>query len=128
MTRALHHLALGARDVERVARFYERAFGLVERARHEDELGELRSIWLDVGGVILMIERTREPARAHVVGVDAGPFLLAFRIDEEQREDFEERLESLGASIESRTVYTSYARDPEGHRVAVSFYPTGVDD
>jgi glyoxylase I family protein len=35
---------------------------------------------------------------------------------------WEARLESHGASIESRTQYTSYARDPEGNRVAISHH------
>ena len=48
--RALHHLALGARDVERVASFYLDLFGLPELARHHDAAGELRSVWLGLGG------------------------------------------------------------------------------
>ena len=119
---ALHHIALGASDVEEVARFYGEVFGLAEVDRHLDEAGRLRSIWLDLGGPILMVERTEE-RRRRVEGVGAGPFLLAFCVSVEERPQVEERLEARGASIEDRTAYTSYARDPEGNRVAISHYP-----
>jgi catechol 2,3-dioxygenase-like lactoylglutathione lyase family enzyme len=107
--RALHHVALGARDVERVAAWYRDALGLAETARHLHADGSLRSIWLDMGGPLLMIERSETP----------GPFLLAFRCDVGERAALEA---ALGA-VEARTAFTSYARDPEGGRVAVSHHP-----
>lgn len=122
MTRALHHLALGARDVERVAGFYREAFGLAEVARHHTESGVLRSIWLASGETLLMIEHTEEPARP-VQGVGAGPFLLAFSVTPDERAALERELERRGATVEQRTVHSSYARDPEGNRVAISHYP-----
>ncbi len=121
MTR-LHHLALGARDVARVAAFYRDVLGLAEVARHDDEAGQLRSVWLDLDGALLMVERTLEAPRA-VAGVGAGPFLLAIRVAPAERAALERALEAAGAPIESRTAHSSYARDPEGNRVAVSHYP-----
>lgn len=119
---ALHHLAVGARDVPRVADFYERAFDL-PRLRVQRDEGGIRAVWLGLGGgAVLMIERVDE-SRARVDGRSSGPFLLAFRVEGELRGVAEGRLEALGAPIESRTEYTSYARDPEGNRVAVSAYP-----
>ena len=41
-----HHLALGARDLERVAAFYRDLLGLPEVSRHREPGGRLRSIWL----------------------------------------------------------------------------------
>ncbi len=118
----LHHLALGAHDVEGVAAFYRTVFLLPEVARHAESDGPLRSIWLGLGSSVLMIERsTAEPRR--VEGIGSGLFLLAFHIAETERASWEERLLAAGAAIESRTAKTSYARDPEGNRVAVSFYP-----
>ncbi len=117
----LHHVALGARDVERLARFYAEVFGLPELARHHDG-GELRSVWLDLDGTILMIERSRDEAR-RVQGIGAGPFLLAFGVRDGEREQWESRLAVAGAPIESRTAHTAYARDPEGNRIAISDYP-----
>lgn len=117
MARGIHHIALGARDVAGVAAFYRDVLGLEEVARHSDEHGGLRSIWLGSGESVLMVERTEEPPRS-VQGVGAGPFLVAFRVTAEEREGLEGRL-----SVESRTEHSSYFRDPEGNRVAISHYP-----
>jgi catechol 2,3-dioxygenase-like lactoylglutathione lyase family enzyme len=120
--RTLHHVALGARDVDGVAAFYRDVFSLPEVARHATSDGALRSVWLELGGgAVLMIERTSEEPRS-VHGVGSGPFLLAFRIRADERTLWEQRLAIAGAHVEGRTEKTSYARDPEGNRVAVSFY------
>jgi glyoxylase I family protein len=119
---SLHHLAVGSAEVERLARFYRELFGLKELARHLDAQGALRSIWLDLGGMLLMIEHTTEPAR-RVEGVGSGLFLLAFRVTREERSGVERELEGRGHPIESRTEYSSYSRDPDGNRIAVSHYP-----
>lgn len=122
-TAGLHHVALGARDVERVASFYREVLGLTELARHRTDTGALRSVWLALGaGAVLMIEATEAPARPRREGVDAGPFLLAFHVAREERPAWEARLKAAGAPIEGRTAATSYACDPEGNRVAVSCY------
>jgi catechol 2,3-dioxygenase-like lactoylglutathione lyase family enzyme len=121
MTR-LHHLALGARDVLRVAAFYRDVLRLSEVARHFDEHGVLRSVWLDLGGALLMLERTLEDPRCPI-GVAAGPFLVALRVAPGERRSVEAALEAAGAPIESRTLHSSYTRDPEGNRVAISHYP-----
>lgn len=121
--RRLHHLAIGTADVERLARFYREAFGLAERARFHDEDGDaLRSIWLTLSDGVLMLERSAQPVR-RVSGIGSGPFLLAFEVAETERNELERRLESLGAPIDDRTRFTSYARDPDGNRVAISHYP-----
>lgn len=119
---ALHHLALGTRNVEALARFYRELLALPEVQRHHDEQGELRSIWLDLGGSLLMIERTREAPR-HVEGVGSGPFLLAFRVTPAARSQLERELAARGHAIEARTAFSSYSRDPDGNRFALSHYP-----
>jgi glyoxylase I family protein len=119
----LHHLALGTTRVEGLARFYRELFGLPETARHLSADGTLRSIWLDLGGAaLLMIERTSSEPR-HVEGVGQGLFLLAFRVSPAERSRLEQELESRGHAIESRTAYSTYSRDPDGNRVAISHYP-----
>lgn len=118
----LHHIALGARDVEAVASFYTRFCSLAERDRQFDEEGRLRSIWLDLEGSLLMIERTEGEPRP-VAGIARGPFLLAFTVSSEARQRLEQELEVSGYAIEARTNFTTYTRDPEGNRVGFSHYP-----
>jgi catechol 2,3-dioxygenase-like lactoylglutathione lyase family enzyme len=120
---SLHHVAVGTADVEALASFYARLLQTAERRRHLDDAGALRSIWLDLAGTLLMIERAESGAlRPRVDGVGLGAFLLAFRVGPSERRAFEERAEALGAAIESRSAYTSYLRDPDGNRIAVSEY------
>jgi catechol 2,3-dioxygenase-like lactoylglutathione lyase family enzyme len=120
--RPLHHVALGSRDVERLAAFYRHTFGLAELRRFLTTEGALRSVWLDLGGVILMIEHTEEPPH-RVDRVGAGPFLLAFQVSPTERWQIESALERAGVPIESRTDFTSYARDPDNNRFGFSHYP-----
>jgi len=121
----LHHLALGTRDVARLARFYIDVLELREVTRHLHPNGTLRSVWLDLGGSLLMIEPTSEPPRM-VVGVGAGPFLIAVAGSADERARFEARVAATGAAIEARSEFTSYARDPDGNRIALSEYPLPV--
>jgi catechol-2,3-dioxygenase len=124
-TSPLHHIALGAQNVELVAAFYAQIFVLPERTRHHYDDGRLRSIWLDMGGIVLMIEHTDHLPR-RVDGVGAGPFLLAFSVeDSQERAALESKLAQRGVEIEERTDFTSYVRDPEGNRVAVSHFRRG---
>ncbi len=120
-------MALGACDVERLGAFYRDVLGLPEIVRHADGAGALRSIWLDLAGAILMLERTADPPR-RVDSVGAGPFLLAFVVEPPRRAALERALEAAGSPIESRTEFSSYARDPEGNRIAISHYPAPPAD
>ena len=118
---AIHHLALGSPDPESLSQFYREVFHLDESARHHDEQGGLRSIWLALNPGVLMIEKTTRPLRKKVLGVDAGFFLLAFESSDLQADH--KRLEKLGGVIEERSEYSLYFRDPEGNRCALSAYP-----
>jgi catechol 2,3-dioxygenase-like lactoylglutathione lyase family enzyme len=120
---SLHHVAVGTRDVEALARFYQHLLQTPERRRQSDAAG-LRSIWLDLSGTLLMIERS-EAATAPVEGVGLGAFLLAFRADAAGRREFEQRARELGVNVESRSPFTSYLRDLDGNRIAVSEYEVG---
>lgn len=125
----LHHVALGANNVEAVAEFYRQFFALKELVRHADGAGELRSIWLELApGAVLMIERTAAPPR-RIDGIGAGPFLLAFGVaDQAERATRAAALHAAGYEIEAETGFTSYTRDPEGNRVALSCYPLPVEE
>jgi hypothetical protein len=118
----LHHLAVGTRRVELLARFYRDVLELREVERHLHADGSLRSVWLDLGGALLMIELSEEPPR-HVEGVGAGPFLIALAVSRHEQPRFEQQLAQAGVTIESRTDWSVYARDPDGNRVALSAYP-----
>jgi len=121
----LHHIALGARDVARVAAFWRDLMGLPERVRHHHEDGTLRSVWLGLGAQsVLMIEPLDvdgEPLEGPVVG--KGPFLIALTVTEGAHQDMVRRLEDAGHEVEGSTAYTTYVRDPEGNRAAVSHFP-----
>lgn len=121
MTR-LHHLAIGTSDVDRLARFYRDVFALREVRRHLRADGSLRSVWLDVEGALLMIERSDELSR-RVEGIGSGLFLLAFRTSASELAGVERALERAGAAIEARTEFSAYTRDPDGNRIALSHYP-----
>jgi glyoxylase I family protein len=123
-TPSLHHVAVGTRDVEALAAFYCRLLSVPEERRHLDESGQLRSVWLNLAGTLLMIERCSPDAseRAPVSGVGLGAFLLAFAAGPAGRPAFEARAAELGAMIESRSAFSSYFRDPDGNRLAVSDY------
>lgn len=118
---SLHHIALGAADVDRVSRFYRDVLRLSEIKRWETEDGRLRSVWLSLGDGVLMIERTDAPSRA-VDGIGRGPFLLAVSwpdgLDAARR-----WLAAHEVPVENATEFTVYARDPEGNRIALSVYP-----
>ena len=119
---ALHHLALGTARVATVAAFYRDVLELGEVTRHQNGDGTLRAVWLDFQGVLLMVELSSEPAR-RVDGVGAGLFLIAIAVSREEQLRFEAKLVAAGSAIESRTEWTSYARDPDGNRIALSAYP-----
>ena len=118
---SLHHLALGADDVESLAAFYRDVVGLPETTRHHYEDGSLRSIWLAVGDGVLMVEPA-EQGRRDVPHHSGGLFLMAFKMSPEQRKAVEDKLEA-----ESQTEHTRYFRDPEGNRFAISDFPLTPD-
>lgn len=126
MPSTLHHVALKARDPRRLAPFYRDVLGLPELARHVDESG-LRSVWLDLGGTVLMVERSDAPGETTPkLGDPPGLHLLAFRIEPGERQAWVQRLEALGLPLQEETAHSVYFRDPEGHRFALSHYPDAV--
>lgn len=118
----VHHLAIKAADVERVARFYREVLGLAEERRHQDDAGTLRSIWFRAGSAILMIERSTQsgaPIKARDFSADPpGIHVLALSIDPADGPALASAL-----AIVHRTDYTLYVLDPEGNRVGLSSYP-----
>ncbi len=111
----VHHLALRTRDPARLCRFYEDVLGL-PRVREQPGY----SVWLAVGGAVLMIERADEGESVYEAHLRD---LTAFSVDDAQRLRVRAALAAAGVPIEGETAFTTYFRDPDGRRVAVSTYP-----
>ena len=124
----LHHLALGSPDPEHLACFYHRAFDLPVERTHRYEDGTVRSVWLRLASGVLMIEHV-DPRTPHHSPRPKTPnepseglFLLAFEVSKASHSEHIGRLETLGCVVEGSTSYTSYLRDPDGNRIALSHY------
>jgi catechol-2,3-dioxygenase len=120
MIRGVHHIAIKSRDVDKVAAFYRDVLGLRESARHLDDARDLRSIWLESEGTLIMIERRTGDVQPPS---DSGLFLLAFRIPPLERNAWKAKLQAAGHAISQETQYTIYTSDPEGNRVGLSSHP-----
>ncbi|WP_187323518.1 VOC family protein [Stigmatella aurantiaca] len=120
-----HHVAIQARDVERVTAFYRDLLGFPELTRHLRPDGTLRSIWVGVpGGGFLAIEAVSGPPEASPFRHEQpGLLLLAFRMARASRAGVVETFARAGVPLEHETRWTVYVRDPEGNRVALSHHP-----
>jgi catechol 2,3-dioxygenase-like lactoylglutathione lyase family enzyme len=104
----LHHLAIAVRDLDVAETFYAGTLGMAVLSRQPG-----KSVWLDLGGAILMLEKGAGGAGTHV---------LALRIAREERAGWAAKV-----SVEGRTAYTIYTRDPDGNRIGLSHYPDPAD-
>lgn len=111
----MHHLALRTVDLERTADHYRTVCGARQRETRPNG-----SIWLESGGVVLMIEARAE----HEPRIPDGSLeLLAFPLAAgTSLVDARARLDALGVHVEAETDYTLYFRDPDGRRNALSLY------
>jgi catechol 2,3-dioxygenase-like lactoylglutathione lyase family enzyme len=123
----IHHLALLSPTPAALARWYVDTLGLRELRANPDEHG-IRSVWLDLDGVILMVERGAPPPRvSDGAGPEPSPLLPSgwqgafLAVAPGSGEDWATR---LGARVSGRTAYTLYATDPEGNRFGLSSYPS----
>jgi catechol 2,3-dioxygenase-like lactoylglutathione lyase family enzyme len=110
----IHHIALRTSDLERLVQFYSVVLGLPVRVRDD------RRAWLALDGAVLMLERC-EPTEPRVPAQTKE--LVAFAVEDVEREGWPVRLANAGVTVEARTDHTLYFRDPDGRRVAVSAYP-----
>ncbi|MBX3228161.1 MAG: VOC family protein [Labilithrix sp.] len=107
----IHHLALRTDDLAALERFYAGVLGLAITRRNP------RSLWLDAGGTILMLEE-RDPDEPRIDPTTKE--LLCFALPPAARDRF---ATSPEIEVEARTDFTLYFRDPDGRRIAVSSYP-----
>lgn len=110
----IHHLALLTPDPAALAAFYRDTLDLPQTREQRDDAG-VRSVWLDLDGTILMVERG-ERRESHGAGLDG----LMLSVEAGSGARWAAR---LGDRVTGRTAYTLYARDPDGNRFGVSSYP-----
>ncbi len=121
----VHHIAITARDVPGLARFYEDVLGLKLLKENKDDAG-IRSIWLDLDGSILMIERSDRSAYSPAGGFHDRPpgiYLVALQIHHSEFSSWIERLAQHKVPVVYMSDYTLYIMDPERNRIGLSFFP-----
>jgi catechol 2,3-dioxygenase-like lactoylglutathione lyase family enzyme len=128
MNQQPHHIALKVLDLAGCEQFYTRVLDLRVMQRNRDRNGSLRSVWFDLGGVILMLERCEAVAPEVEKGASLDPepvgwHLLALTIAPESRAQWREKLRCAGVRITGETAFSIYFCDPENNRLALSHYP-----
>jgi glyoxylase I family protein len=122
-TSAIHHVALFANDVVRLAHFYVATFGLVETARHLKPDQSVRSIWLSFAQnskvPFIAIEHEAKSAQSN----DTGWAVVMLTIEHTDRISFLNNLKKQNITVERETSFSIFFRDPENNRVGVSHYP-----
>lgn len=105
----VHHVAFRTKRLAALVRFYRDVVGLrVVRATE-------RSVWLDAGGTILMLERAER-------GEPAIPRRTMELVCFSARSKAELAARRARVRVEGETDYTFYFRDPDGRRVGFSRY------
>ncbi|MEL6338510.1 MAG: VOC family protein [Myxococcota bacterium] len=130
----IHHIAILVSDLDRSERFYRHTLGLVEVRRWYTEHGNLRSIWYALSSENERNSKSESESGATPFlavelrdGLDRGVIVrchcLAIGIEASARDEWESRLAKHGVSIEERSPYTIYFRDPDENRIGLSHYP-----
>lgn len=115
----VHHLAFRTDHLPRLERFYVAGLGLTVISRQDE-----RSVWLEAGGTILMLER-REPNEPPLLADSQE--VVAFAVSPQDFPPLWARLAASGVSIENRTDFTVYCRDPDGRKIGLSAYPVALE-
>lgn len=103
-------MAIGAESPRTLADFYSQIPGLwIEKEFLYEGSDRLRSVWVRVGDLRIMLEEGRKKA----------PRALVFNMGNKQ--DWNQFLKLV--EIINKTEYTAYFLDPEGNRLGVSTYP-----
>ncbi|MFO0547316.1 MAG: VOC family protein [Polyangiaceae bacterium] len=122
--RGLNHVAIIVRDLVTSEKFYVEMLGLAVVRRHDDDAGNARSIWVELGGAVpfVALERASTDALASTQP-RPGLHCLALDIPPSSRAAWMERVRAHGCVVERETDFTFYFRDPDGTLVALSHYP-----
>ena len=121
---SLHHFAVKAWEVERLASFYQTIFGWKLERRLDDQYG-LCSVWLRASFGRVMVERSEVggDTRGDFFNDPIGYHLLALHIAVLEVRRWRRHLADNGVTIVHETDYTLYFCDPEGNRFGLSTYP-----
>jgi len=116
----INHIALKTQSLENLSSFYHEVLELSEIDRKYDDDKKLRSVWFDLSGSMLMIEKSKASPSDEEV---CGWHLLALTIKPDERQTWLDKLSKNKITVESETDYSLYFRDPDGNRVCLSHYP-----
>jgi catechol 2,3-dioxygenase-like lactoylglutathione lyase family enzyme len=116
----LHHLAFRTRKLRKLARFYSEVVGLPTVRVNKLQSGRIRSVWLDAGGTLLMLEAVSEGDEPAIPRGTCELVCFGAR----SKKDVAWRRDKVRrhVRIEAETDYTFYFRDPDGRRVAISCF------
>lgn len=109
----IHHIAIGTENPQILAEFYLKIPGTNLIQTFHFESGELRSIWIGSGSIVLMLEK----------GKTEAPKALVFGLEGE-RDRWKIFLEST--EIVQKTDFSYYFLDTDGNRLGVSTYPKNI--
>ncbi|TGM32143.1 VOC family protein [Leptospira biflexa] len=107
----IHHIAIGTPNPESLAAFYLQIPGAKLLKRHHFDSGEVRSVWIQLGPIILMLES----------GEQESPKNLVFSLNPSNQNEWREFFKSI--QVTSRTDFTMYFQDPDGNGLGLSSYP-----
>lgn len=113
----LHHLALKCAQLEVCEHFYRDFLKLSFLEYKYDAAGKIRSVWFDVDGSILMLEK------AEMIPDESTLNALAFTITPSEREAWLKKLTAAKITIDHESSYSIYFKDPDGNQLALSHYP-----
>jgi glyoxylase I family protein len=115
---SMHHVAVQVNNLEVARRFYVDLLGF--RVTREQP----HSVWLDAGGVIVMLELCSGVVEhGDWATPRVGPHVVAFSIAPADRSAWLQRLGDNNVVVDHESRFSIYFRDPFGARLALSHYP-----
>ncbi len=117
---SVHHIAVQVNDLDVARNFYVDVLGFCVTRE------QAHSVWLDAGGVIVMLELCSGVVESSDWATQrVGPHVVAFSIAAADRSAWQGRLRDKGIVVDHESRFTLYFRDPFGARLALSHYPDG---
>lgn len=117
---SLNHIAIKVKSMGPCLEFYHSILGLKILKENRRTDNSIRSIWLGIGEIILMLEK--EEMLYPQIGNTQGFAFIALTIKKEESSAWKKKLELSGIVLEKETEYTMYFRDPEGNQVGLSHF------